>query len=425
MYKITPGASLVNNPNRPAFNVRRKTRLALQAEREKPLFVPGAFRPSDPLIFPDEKPLGTNYEITSRFFDDVISKTEEKQLLDQWALQDLAGRILADSPGKHRVCRCCRSRRAGVEKIQVIKGKNKSYFGGVQRCGSVWVCPVCARKITEYRRLELTAANSRWLGSGGGLLMLTLTVPHSFRDELLYTLEGIGDAFEYLFRHRKFKTFLARLGYAGKVRVLEDTHGRNGWHPHFHVLLYFDRGFYFDCKGLAASLLPQWQKACGAVGLPIPNEHGLSVQDGTQASEYVSKWGIEHEMTKGHLKRARRLDSVSAFGLLDLVHRGLKKAAVWFREHAFAMRGKHQLSYSRGLREKLGMNIELTDQEIADADDDIKRKVDSILYEDWKIILKKGARAQVLKAHFDDDPASFVAMVNAITGKNYIEGDFK
>ena len=393
MYKISPGFPSVKNP--------------------------------DNLFIPEKNPLGTNYEITSHFCHTETPETKIIQDFDQWAAQDLVGRLLSYSPGKHRVCRCCRSRRKGSEKIQVIKGKNKSYFGGVQRCGSVWVCPVCARKITEFRRIELTGANSRWLASGGGLLMLTLTVPHSFRDELLYTLDGISDAFEYLFRHRKFKTFLARLGYAGKVRVLEDTHGRNGWHPHFHILLYFERAFDFDCKGLSVSLLPEWKNACAAVGLPEPNEHGLKIQDGCQASEYVSKWGIEHEMTKGHLKRARDNDSVSAFGLLDLVQQGHKNAPAWFREHAFAMRGKHQLSYSRGLREKLGMNIELTDQEIADADDDIKRKIDSIRYEDWKIILKKGARSLVLKAHFDDDPAVFVGMINAITSKNYTEGDFK
>jgi len=37
--------------------------------------------------------------------------------------------------------------------------------------------------------------------------------------------------------------------------------------------------------------------------LPAPSmEHGLDLRDGKYADKYVSKWGIEHELTKGHVK---------------------------------------------------------------------------------------------------------------------------
>ena len=39
-----------------------------------------------------------------------------------------------------------------------------------------------------------------------------------------------------------------------------------------------------------------------------PSEkHGLDLQAGNEAGAYVAKWGLEHEMTKGHIKRARKI----------------------------------------------------------------------------------------------------------------------
>ena len=32
-------------------------------------------------------------------------------------------------------------------------------------------------------------------------------------------------------------------------------------------------------------------------------QHGLDIRDGTYAQEYISKWGLESELTKGHIKR--------------------------------------------------------------------------------------------------------------------------
>jgi len=37
-------------------------------------------------------------------------------------------------------------------------------------------------------------------------------------------------------------------------------------------------------------------------------EHGLDLRDGKYADKYVSKWGIEHELTKGHVKKVVQVD---------------------------------------------------------------------------------------------------------------------
>ena len=32
-------------------------------------------------------------------------------------------------------------------------------------------------------------------------------------------------------------------------------------------------------------------------------KHGLDLQDGSYAEQYVSKWGLPEEMSKGHIKQ--------------------------------------------------------------------------------------------------------------------------
>ena len=59
-----------------------------------------------------------------------------------------------------------------------------------------------------------------------------------------------------------------------------------------------------NIDGLRSFLALQWQNCCKKAGLPIPSiEHGVDLQDGTFALDYVSKWGLEDEMTKGHTKK--------------------------------------------------------------------------------------------------------------------------
>ena len=50
-----------------------------------------------------------------------------------------------------------------------------------------------------------------------------------------------------------------------------------------------------------------WKDCALKSGLSEPSEkHGLHLQAGNAAGNYVSKWGLEHEMTKGHVKRVSR-----------------------------------------------------------------------------------------------------------------------
>ena len=75
-------------------------------------------------------------------------------------LQDQSCKLLP----KHRVCNCLK-KRIDKHKNRSVKynvDRKKSHWSNVQRCASLWVCPVCAKPITEGRRTELSIGLERW-----------------------------------------------------------------------------------------------------------------------------------------------------------------------------------------------------------------------------------------------------------------------
>ena len=125
-------------------------------------------------------------------------------------------------------------------------------------------------------------------------------------------LEQQGNALQGFLRDRKVKEVFSEMGYLGQVRALEVTHGRrsdrnNGWHPHFHILQFHQvAGREADRKDWTARLYLRWVVYCEKAGLGTPSyRHGIKLDDGTKASQYVTKWGLEDEMTRGHTKKAK------------------------------------------------------------------------------------------------------------------------
>jgi len=325
--------------------------------------------------------------------------------LKRWSRQAAAKDIV-----KGRLNLCCRTVLPEKKSVDIWKSKKHTFsYGGLIVCGSVWVCPVCATKITEKRRVELAQALTTTKDRGGSALLLTLTVPHYGHHRIENTLSGLLDAYRRFTNRKPFKRSAASLGVFGRVKTTEVTYGPNGWHPHLHVLLFTSAPVTASAlRYVKSDLLEQWQSACVSAGLPKPNKHGLSLDDGTRAAEYVSKWGMENEMTKGHLKTARTNDHLSPFGLLDL-HVDRSSAASDFQReiaplagalfymYAQAFKGKQQLVWSKGLRSLLGLGQEKTDEELAASQDQDADLFAQIPLEMWAVILQANKRGHVLE----------------------------
>jgi hypothetical protein len=146
----------------------------------------------------------------------------------------------------------------------------------------------------------------------------------------------------------------------------------------------------------------QWVNACAKAGIDEPSyEHGLDLQDGSYADKYVSKWGLEHEITKGHIKKGKK-DSKTPFDLLrDYAETGNEQSAKLFRVYYYAFKGTRQLNWSQGLK-KLSRTNEQTDQELVDQTDNVAELMFRLDIELWHPIRKAGKQGELLQLVQDD-----------------------
>lgn len=332
----------------------------------------------------------------------------------RFILQSVARKILP----KSRTNNCLRVRQGGkqIQLHQSIRYGTVSY-SGLQTCGSVWRCPVCAPKIAERRRAEIVAAMDAHKAAGGCVNLLTLTAPHQRRDNLRELLANQAKALNSFWRDRQVVKVFTAMGVIGQIRALEATHGRlspqnNGWHPHYHVLLFCGAGV--DLCPLdeppmlewIGTLYTRWAACCVKAGLGRPSlAHGLKLHDGSHAAKYVSKigledemrkWGLEDEMTKGHTKKA--LHGETPFDLLRAVLEDPDdhQAAALFIEFADAFEGKRQLHWSRGLKKLYAIGEKTDDQLAHDKEDDLAVLLGAITMEQWRDVLAVEGRGAVL-----------------------------
>lgn len=312
---------------------------------------------------------------------------------ERYALQNEAVKLLPNE----RVRFCLRHRIAQDKAVTVRYNENRkqAHYTNVQRCGSVWNCPVCAVQISEGRRSELADGISQFRKNKGFVYLLTLTNPHNHGDNLIQLLEGQKKALHYFWADRKPKEHLKALGKVGHIIATEVTHGKNGWHPHYHILLLFSAPV--NISKFREFVASYWQHCSKKAGLKIPSlEHGADVQNGTYAESYISKWGIEDELTKGHIKKGRN-DNCTPFDLLRLSEGGCEKSGALFQQFAKAFKGKRQLSWSRGLKELLLIK-EATDEQLATETEADSIEVKELALEIWRLIKRFNARADYLKA---------------------------
>ena len=311
----------------------------------------------------------------------------------RFLLQEEACRLLPSE----RVCNCLK-KRISKDKGVIVKynkATKTASYSNLQSCSSVWNCPVCAAKISEQRRSELKQGIARHRKRGGHVYLLTLTNSHHVGDNLMQLMAGQKKALKYLWSDRKPKEHFASLGKVGHITANEVTHGEHGFHPHMHILMFFDAAV--DIKELQKFIANYWQHCCKKANLKKPSlEHGCDITDGSFADRYVSKWGLEEEMTKGHIKKGREGGN-TPFDLLRLSEGGCEDSGRLFQQYAAAYKGKRQLSWSKGLK-KLLLIEEVTDKEAAEKDDEESVEERELALEIWRLIVLFKKRAEVLKA---------------------------
>ena len=314
---------------------------------------------------------------------------------------------------------------AGV-KVLHNPSRGSAHYGNLVVCGLLWVCPVCAAKISERRREEITRAIAIWESRGGVVLIGAYTFSHGPAEALREALGRFVAAQRSMTTNDAYKRLLRDYRASGTINVLETTWGDvNGWHPHRHALFFLDGSRAVDLADFEERLYGAWSRAAAGKGLTMDREHGVKVQGSWAAiAAYLAKWGqmptrrvwdASDEMTKGHLKRDRSGVRYTPFDLLrSVADVGDADHARLFQEYAVAFYRRRQLRWSPGLRELLGLDVEKDDEQLA------REKLDDALLlmlltvEEWRAVKRDNLRAQVLEVARSGDAAAVAAFVAGV-----------
>jgi hypothetical protein len=246
-------------------------------------------------------------------------------------------------------------------------------------------------KIEAGRADEVSQGLRSWDELGGTVALLTLTMRHDRGQALSELFEAQSDAWRAASGAAKgrVKAAMAAAGVAGWVRKVEVTHGVNGWHVHVHALLFIDSGAPDDLTALGDAVFRAWARRLKARGLaaPIAESGGLDLrrldlgQALEEAAGYLAKSSYEavepagsddvqvrraaRELTGSATKRAGRgnrtpfgvLADLQAFGLAD-------DFAIW-REWEQGSRGRRAMTWSEGMRDRVVVDQEQDDEELA------------------------------------------------------------
>ena len=251
-------------------------------------------------------------------------------------------------------------------------------FAGLSTCGSVWACGVCNAKIMARRQLEIGAAVEVWKASGGEVAFGTMTMRHWSGHRLEDLWSALSKAWGRVTGGKSWLRDKQRHGIAGWLRVVEVTFGENGWHVHIHSLFFLESSTVApDLELLKGSMFGRWSAALKSLGLPSPLAGGqdLRILDGAadeQLSRYFTKAvhqakRIGLEFTSTQTKTARGVHgtrSVWSF-LDDVIDQGDADALDRWHEFQRGSKGRRQLTWSQGLRERLGLRAEKSDEEVA------------------------------------------------------------
>lgn len=268
-------------------------------------------------------------------------------------------------------------------------------YSGLQHCGSVWADPVCAGRILVHRALEIGAVLGRAIEQGHPLAFVTLTMAHHRGQSLAELWAAAQKAWRRATGGKGWQESKGHL--VGMVRVWEVTYGRNGWHVHVHLVLVLEPGTGPDeLELIAGGMYGRWSRGLTAAGLDAPRRIGQDwhIVGGDRAAHELG--GYLSKMAEGVEERAAGLGLELTHSMPGRSGAGLKTAPTWalldhlcatgevealtlWHEWERVSKGKRQVGWSRGLRERFAPEVEeLSDdevvaEEVGTASDDVVR----------------------------------------------------
>ncbi len=297
--------------------------------------------------------------------------------------------LLWDLSSLERVRKCGRVSVMPGGAVAVRLHGSVAGYAGLASCGSVWSDPVCNAKVMARRAVELGAAVAVWQSTGGAVAFATFTMRHHKGQGLAALWDALSSAWGKVTSGSQWIKDKQRHGIAGWVRVVEVTHGANGWHVHVHALLFLEgKQTPATVEQLHSRMFGRWSRRLLHLGLSAPLMIGQDchlVTDAgdddlaayfTKATDGAHRIGLEVTQTQSKAARGRH-KTRPQWGLLDDVEvLGLAESVDLWHAWEKGSKGRKQMTWSLGLRDRLGLLREASDEEIADeehgsAEDDL------------------------------------------------------
>ncbi len=288
--------------------------------------------------------------------------------------------VLWDLSSLERIRKCGRVSHLPGGSVAVRLTEGVAGFAGLTSCGSVWADPVCNAKVMSRRAVEIGAAVALWQSQGGAVAFATFTMRHHSWQRLATLWDALSKAWHSVTAGKQWVKDQQRHDVAGFLRMVEVTQGRrNGWHVHVHALLFLeDEPEPAALAQLHDRMVGRWTRRLVALEMPAPLPAGQEchlVQDGadadlaayfTKATDSAHRIGLEVTHTQSKTARGAYktgptwdlLDQVVATGEVEAVER--------WHEWEAASKGRKQMTWSKGIRDRLGLLREASDEEIAE-----------------------------------------------------------
>lgn len=245
-----------------------------------------------------------------------------------------------------------------------VKG-GKAFFKGFTTCGNVHLCPVCSSKILAWRTKEAIYAARRWFKKGGGIAVVTFTIPNS-PGPLRAQLDALQKCWEAVREGKSGQEFKKLFSSVGHLVTVEVKYSKqSGWHPHLHIRFFFEsEPDSNQLNDWFVKATARWIARAVKLGLDKPSPHAQklrvverSPQDFEDALSYAFKDAITGIEVKSQTESLTMTEVLKGALAGDPVY---VKAWKDFEEATFR---KNKTRYSGKLKATLGIQ-EKSDEEI-------------------------------------------------------------
>lgn len=309
---------------------------------------------------------------------------EPSSSVSRWALLSRIQRLCRPADKDKRGPAVCGCGRPGYDVDQVavhlraseLTGELRAGVSGVYRCGSPWLCPVCAVAKAKDRAERVRVVAEATYKKGGQVVLVVLTASHEAATPLADFKGMVQGGSRKARQGAPWTRIVERHGIVGVVVGQEVTLSWiNGWHYHQHLSIPVAgptaeeiEAAGGDAEALAAMVHARAQAAGEAVagryktiiraaGGKVSDEHGTYVrvaENEADAADYTAKGSLAWEVAGGATKdKTRAKGSMTPWDLAEAAYAGDGWARDRWAEYVEVMPGTRSCVVSAALAAKL------------------------------------------------------------------------